>query len=260
VVCYGGSRGGAQASSVLPTPECQTFFLRFSLLLCACHRPRPAWALPPSPSSAFAPANAAFSSRVRKRPFFASAQLLVCLPSAVFSCPSCLCHRLRLTRQSRGRRISGRSSPHTASRGAPHFYVSALHYFVMRHFLPIPPLHLSVTVRGLVRVAIAPLLAALWSSAAQAFVGARRASSPSRLHAFRSVLRCSRLAVRSVPAVFSSIAWVGGRGAHQSPLLGSSPASVVAVSTRLFPGALTRRSTSLLSVAGRCAINPRSAG
>ena len=126
MVCYGGSRGGAQASSVLPTPECQTFFLRFSLLLCACHRPRPAWALPPSPSSAFAPANAAFSSRVRKRPFFASAQLLVCLPSAVFSCPSCLCHRLRLTRQSRGRRISGRSSPHTASRGAPHFYVSPL--------------------------------------------------------------------------------------------------------------------------------------
>ena len=122
-MCYGGSRGGAQASSVLPTPECQTFFLRFSLLLCACHRPRPAWALPPSPSSAFAPANAAFSSRVRKRQFFASAQLLVCPPSAVFSCPSCLCHRLRLTRQSRGRRISGRSSPHTASRGAPHFYV-----------------------------------------------------------------------------------------------------------------------------------------
>ena len=46
----------------------------------------------------------------------------------------------------------------------------------MRRFLPIPPLHLSVTARGLVRVAIAPLLAALWSSAAQAFVGARRAS------------------------------------------------------------------------------------
>ena len=122
-VCYGGSRGGVQASSVLPTPERQTFFLRFSLLLWACHRPRPAWALAPPPSSAFAPANAAFSSRVRKRPFFASAQLLVCLPSAVFSCPSCLCHRLRLTRQSRGRRISGRSSLHTASRGAPHFYV-----------------------------------------------------------------------------------------------------------------------------------------
>ena len=126
MVCYGGSRGGAQASSVLPTPECQTFFLRFSLLLCACHRPRPAWALPPSPSSAFAPANAAFSSRVRKRQFFASAQLLVCPPSAVFSCPSCLCHRLRLTRQSRGRRISGRSSLHTASRGAPHFYVEVV--------------------------------------------------------------------------------------------------------------------------------------
>ena len=48
----------------------------------------------------------------------------------------------------------------------------------MRRFLPIPPLHLSVTVRGLVRVAIAPLFAALWSSAAQAFVGACRASLP----------------------------------------------------------------------------------
>ena len=48
----------------------------------------------------------------------------------------------------------------------------------MRRFLPIPPLHLSVTARGLVRVAIVQPLAALWSSAAQAFVGARRASLP----------------------------------------------------------------------------------
>ena len=129
-VCYGGSRGGVQASSVLPTPERPTFFLRFPLLLCACHRPRPAWGLPPPLSSASAPANAALSSRVRKRRLFASAQFLVCPPSAVFSCPSCSCHRLRLTRQSRGRRISGRSSPLAASRGAPHFHVRTLGSFM----------------------------------------------------------------------------------------------------------------------------------
>lgn len=56
--------------------------------------------------------------------------------------------------------------------------VSALHYFVMRHFLPIPPLHLSVTARGFVCLAIAQPLAALWSSAAQAFVCAHRALLP----------------------------------------------------------------------------------
>jgi hypothetical protein len=48
----------------------------------------------------------------------------------------------------------------------------------MRSFLPIPQLHLSVTARGFVRVAIAQPLAALWPSAAQAFVGAHRASLP----------------------------------------------------------------------------------
>jgi hypothetical protein len=48
----------------------------------------------------------------------------------------------------------------------------------MRSFLPILPLHLSVPARGFVRAAIAQPLSALWSSAAQAFVGARRASLP----------------------------------------------------------------------------------
>jgi hypothetical protein len=46
----------------------------------------------------------------------------------------------------------------------------------MLSLLPIPPLHLSVTARGFVRVAIAQPLAALSSPAAQAFVGAHRAS------------------------------------------------------------------------------------
>ena len=48
----------------------------------------------------------------------------------------------------------------------------------MRRFLPIPPLHLSVTARGFVCVTIAQSLAALWSSAAQVFVRAHRASLP----------------------------------------------------------------------------------
>ena len=48
----------------------------------------------------------------------------------------------------------------------------------MRRFLPILPLHLSVTVRGLACLEIAQPLAALCSSAAQASVGAHRASLP----------------------------------------------------------------------------------
>jgi len=48
----------------------------------------------------------------------------------------------------------------------------------MRRFLPIPRLHLSVTARGFVRMAIVQPLAALWSSAERAFVGAQRASFP----------------------------------------------------------------------------------
>ena len=46
----------------------------------------------------------------------------------------------------------------------------------MLSFLQIPPLHLSITARGFVRSSIAQPLSALWSSAALAFVGARRAS------------------------------------------------------------------------------------
>ena len=66
--------------------------------------------------------------------------------------------------------------------------------------------------------------------------------SPSRLHALRFVLRCSRLAVVAFRAFFPSFAWASGRGARRSPLVGSSPASVVAASTAHPPSALTSQS------------------
>jgi hypothetical protein len=46
----------------------------------------------------------------------------------------------------------------------------------MLSLLPILPLHLSITAGGLVRSSVSQPLSALWSSAALAFVGARRAS------------------------------------------------------------------------------------
>ena len=67
--------------------------------------------------------------------------------------------------------------------------------------------------------------------------------SPSRLHALRLVLGCSLLAVVTFRAFFPSHAWFGGRGARRSPLVGSSSASLVAVSTRLSLAALTRQSS-----------------
>jgi hypothetical protein len=74
----------------------------------------------------------------------------------------------------------------------------------MLSILPIPPLHLSITARGFVRVAIAQPLSALLSSAAQALVGAHRASLPPRvftLYGQRSVARawpCSRFPLSSL--------------------------------------------------------------
>ena len=65
----------------------------------------------------------------------------------------------------------------------------------MLNFLPIPPLHLSVSAGGFVRVAIAQPLPALWSSAALAFVGAHRASLPlasSRFEVCASLLALGR--------------------------------------------------------------------
>ena len=66
---------------------------------------------------------------------------------------------------------------------------------------------------------------------------------PSRLHALRFVLRCLLLAVLTFRAFFPSHAWVGGHGARRSPLVCSSPTSVVAVSTRLPLATLTSQSS-----------------
>ncbi len=98
-----------------------------------------------------------------------------------------------LTSQSRGTPVKRLFSGHAASRGAPHFYVSAYHYLVMLSLLPIPPLHLSITARGFGRAAIAQPLSALWSSAAPAFVSAHRASLP--LASSRFAVRASLLAL-----------------------------------------------------------------
>ena len=65
---------------------------------------------------------------------------------------------------------------------------------------------------------------------------------PSRLHALRFVLRCLRLVVIAFPVSFPSPAWAGGRGAHRSPLVGCSPASVFVVSIGHPLAALTRQS------------------
>jgi len=65
----------------------------------------------------------------------------------------------------------------------------------MLSLLPISPLHLSITARGLVRSSVAQPLSALWSSAALAFVGAHRASLPlasSRLEVCASLLALGR--------------------------------------------------------------------
>ena len=88
-----------------------------------------------------------------------------------FPCP---CKHHCLTTQSRGRRISSRSSPHAASRGAPHFYVSALHYFVMQSFLPTPPPLLSITARGLAGSTAAQRLAVSSPPVAPVLVGTHR--------------------------------------------------------------------------------------
>ena len=102
--------------------------------MCAGHRSRPAWGLPPPHSTAFAPASVAFHSWVHKRLLFASTPLLICPPSAVCSCPSCSCHHLRLTRQSTGRRISWALFAQPTSRGAGYFYVSPPHITFMSLF------------------------------------------------------------------------------------------------------------------------------
>jgi hypothetical protein len=65
----------------------------------------------------------------------------------------------------------------------------------MLSILPTPPLHLSITAGGLVRSSVTQPLAALWSSAAQAFVGAHRASltlASSRFEVCASLLALGR--------------------------------------------------------------------
>ena len=89
--------------------------------------------------------------------------------------------------------LSGRCA--IKPRSAGHLYVSACHYLVMLSLLPTSPLHLSITAGGLVRSAVTQPLAALWSSAAQAFVGAHRASltlAPSRFEVCASLLALGR--------------------------------------------------------------------
>ena len=125
-------------------------------------------------------------------------------------------------------------------RSAGHLYVSALHYFVMLSILPTPPLHLSVTARGFVRVAIAQPRSALWSSAAQAFVGAHRASltlASSRFEVCASLLALGRGCVSRFLPVARLGQWVrcapvsvggqqsrfGGRSIKPSFPCGSNP-------------------------------------
>ena len=61
-------------------------------------------------------------------------------------------------------------------RSAGHFYVSAIHYFVMQSFLPIPLLFLSITAGGFSYTLPAQPLAVSSLSVVQAFVLARRVS------------------------------------------------------------------------------------
>ena len=100
-----------------------------------------------------------------------------------------------LTRQSSGTPIKRRLSELAASRGAPYFHVSAIHYFVMLSLLPISPLHLSIAACGLIRSSVAQPISTLRSSASLAFVGARRASltlAPSRFEVCASLLALGR--------------------------------------------------------------------
>ena len=100
-----------------------------------------------------------------------------------------------LTRQSSGTPVKRRFSELAASRGAPYFHVSAIHYFVMLSLLPIPLLHLSITACGFVRSSVAQPLSALRSSASLAFVGTRRASltlASSRFKVCASLLALGR--------------------------------------------------------------------
>ena len=87
VLGYGGSRCEAPALSFLQAPEWLAFFLRFLPLLFSGHRSRPAGALWPPSSTAFAPAGVGFLSWAFQRLRFASALLLFGMPSAVFSRP-----------------------------------------------------------------------------------------------------------------------------------------------------------------------------
>ena len=100
-----------------------------------------------------------------------------------------------LTRQSSGTPKKQPFSELAAPRGAPYFHVSAIHYFVMLSFLPIPLLHLSITACGIVRSSVAQPLSALRSSASLAFVVARRASltlASSRFEVCASLLALGR--------------------------------------------------------------------
>ena len=87
VLGCGGSRWGTPALSFLHAPGWLAFFLRFLPLLFSGHRSRPAGALWPSSSTAFAPAGVVFLLGVFQRLRFASALLLFGMPSAVFSPP-----------------------------------------------------------------------------------------------------------------------------------------------------------------------------
>ena len=65
----------------------------------------------------------------------------------------------------------------------------------MLSLLPISPLHLSITARGLVGASVTQPRSAFWSSAAQAFVGTHRAFlplAPSRFEVCASLLALSR--------------------------------------------------------------------
>ncbi len=80
----------------------------------------------------------------------------------------------------------------------------------MLSFLPIPPLHLSITARGFVRSSIAQPLSALWSSAALAFVGARLASLPlasSRVEVCASLLALGRGHISRILPIARLVRW-----------------------------------------------------
>lgn len=120
VLGHGGSRCGAPFSSVLHTPECLAFFLRFPLLLCSDHPSRPACGQLPSQSAAFPPADLAFHSWALLRLRFVSELLLIAYPSAVFSLP------MPMQTPLPNNAVEGTPNKralfdHAASHGAPHF-------------------------------------------------------------------------------------------------------------------------------------------